>query len=289
MKIYDAVVIGGRGAVGSLVAGHLAGDGLAVLAVDRTPVPRTSPTYDHTIGDILHPDDTLQQVLASASTVVLAVPESVALAWSTALAGPGMLVVETLSVKSSFAAKIAETGIDGTALGINPMFAPALGMSGRPVAAVTHKGGPAVDAFLDRISSWGADVVRVDADRHDRLAAATQALTHASIMAFGAALSKLDVDGALVHAVAPPPARTALALLARISGGEPEVYRDVQAGNPYAVAARRALADAVRELDDTVDGGSEQEFAALMKRAAAGVPDATGYRALCATIFDIVR
>nr|WP_296780745.1 prephenate dehydrogenase dimerization domain-containing protein [Rhodococcus sp. (in: high G+C Gram-positive bacteria)] len=288
MKIYDAVVIGGRGAVGSLVAGHLAGDGLAVLAVDRTPA-HESPTYDHTVGDILHPDETVQRALTSASIVVLAVPESVALAWSTALAGPGTLVVETLSVKSSFAAKIAETGIAGTSLGINPMFAPSLGMAGRPVAAVTHRGGPAVDAFLDRLSGWGADVVLVDADRHDRLAAATQALTHASILAFGAALSKLDVDAALVHAVAPPPARTALALLARISGGEPEVYRDVQAGNPYAVAARRALADAVRELDVTVDGGSEQEFAALMKRAAAGVPDADGYHALCASIFDIVR
>ncbi|MDJ0392775.1 prephenate dehydrogenase/arogenate dehydrogenase family protein [Rhodococcus sp. G-MC3] len=289
MKIYDAVVVGGRGAVGTLLAGHLAEDGLTVLAVDRTPAPEGPSPYDHAVGNVDRPNEPLRRTMKAAPIVVLAVPESVALSLPAELVGPNSLVVETLSVKSNFAARVDESFGTGTVLGINPMFAPSLGMAGRPVAAVEHRGGVAADEFMDRLSRWGATVVHVDADQHDRLAAATQALTHASVLAFGVALSTLDVSAELVDAVSPPPARTTLALLARICGGEPEVYWDVQAGNPYAASARRALADAVRELDDTVATGSEPAFAALVQRAGAGVPDGDRYRTLCASIFGIVR
>jgi prephenate dehydrogenase len=272
-----------------LIAGLLAADGLSVLAVDRSDPAIGDSRFDHVVGDALCPDTDLISRFDRAAIVVLAVPESVALAWSPSFAGPDTVVVETLSVKSGFAAKVASWPSRGGVLGINPMFAPSLGMQGRPVAAVAHRGSSAVEDFVRRVGSWGATVVQVDADRHDRLAAATQALTHGSGLAFGSALARLDIGDDLVDAVAPPPARTQLALLARITGGEPEVYWDVQAGNPYAAEARRALRDAVTELDDTVTTDVESEFTALLGRAASAVPDSDAYRALCGELFGIVR
>jgi prephenate dehydrogenase len=219
---------------------------------------------------------------------VLALPESVAERVSLAHAGQNALVVETLSVKTGFSTKVRADSSSTEVLGINPMFAPSLGMSGRPVAAVRHRPGPRVDAFLGRITSWGGRIVDVDADTHDRLAAATQALTHASILAFGTALAALDVDPELLEMIAPPPARASLALLARVSGGQPEVYWDVQAGNPHAAAARRALAVAVTELEDVVDSGSPGQFTEYLNRAGSSVPDLESYRDLCAELFGIV-
>ncbi|WP_072806560.1 prephenate dehydrogenase dimerization domain-containing protein [Rhodococcoides yunnanense] len=285
MDIYDAVVVGGRGAVGTLIAQLLESDGQSVLTVD--PAERRGGP-GHLCADALAPDAALRSLLASAAVVVLAVPESVALQIPLSLFGEETLLVETLSVKTGFAARVAEDRT-GPTVGINPMFAPSLGMDGRPVAAVVHREGKPVDDFLARITSWGGRVVTTDAEGHDRLAAATQALTHASVLAFGSALRALDVDPALVDAIAPPPARTALALLSRISGGEPEVYWDVQSGNPYAAAARSALADSVRELDSTVNSGSEARFAELMAEAGSSVPEGNAYRALCAELFGIVR
>ncbi len=289
MNDYDAVVVGGRGAVGSLVAGLLADDGLSVLAVDREPVSPSSSKFHQCVGDGLDPDHMLRHTLKSAEIVVLAVPEAVALSWSPVLVGANALVVETLSVKSGFAAKVAASSTSTAVLGINPMFAPALGMAGRPVAAVTHQPGDRVEEFLDRITRWGGRVVRMDADQHDRVAAATQALTHASVLAFGSALASLDVDPRLVEAVAPPPTRIMLALLARISGGEPEVYWDVQSGNPYARTARASWAEAVRDVESAITSGSESNFTALMERAGSPLPNAEKYRELCGRLFGIVK
>lgn len=289
MNDYDAVVVGGRGAVGSLIAGLLADDGLCVLAVDRDPVSPSPSKVHHCVGDVLTPDHILARTLKSANTVVLAIPEAVALAWPPGLSGTNALVVETLSVKSGFAAKVAASTASTQVLGINPMFAPSLGMEGRPVAAVAHRPGDRVEEFLERITRWGGRVVRMDADQHDRVAAATQALTHASVLAFGSALASLDVDPRLVEAVAPPPARTMLALLARISGGEPEVYWDVQSGNPYAATARASLTDAVREFQSAVTSGSESKFRTLMERAGSPLPNGDEYRELCRRLFGIVK
>jgi len=64
----------------------------------------------------------------------------------------------------------------------------------------------------------------------------------------------------------PPPHTALLSLLARIASGAPEVYWDVQAANPYAPAARRALSRGVSQLTDVVDDGTCAEFGDLLDR-----------------------
>lgn len=282
------MVVGGSGAVGSLMVELLRGDGIAVTIVDVHARPDAATPI--TVGNITDPDDLLVSVLARAATVILAVPESVALAADLSAVRSDALLVETLSVKSGFARHLNDADHLGAAVGINPMFAPSLGMSGRPVAAVVHRRGPPVDAFLESIARWGGRVVVLDAARHDRLAAATQALTHASVLAFGLALAELDLPFVEIDAVAPPPHTTMLAVLARITGGEPEVYWDVQAGNPHAAEARAALRRAARQVSETVDSGSEAEFARLLSQAEAALGGSGDrYRAVCAEMFGIVR
>ncbi|WP_415974027.1 prephenate dehydrogenase dimerization domain-containing protein [Rhodococcus sp. 077-4] len=285
----SVVVVGGSGAVGRLLVDLLRADGVPVMVVD---VHAGSPAGGSavTVGDITAPDDRVALLLARAATVILTVPESVALAADLSAVSPDALVVETLSVKSGFASHLENIRPVGATVGINPMFAPALGMDGRPVAAVVHRQGTSADDFLDRITRWGGRVVVLDAARHDRLAAATQALTHASVLAFGLALAELDLPFVDIDAVAPPPHATMLAVLARITGGEPEVYWDVQAGNPHAADARAALHRATQKLSETVDSGSEAEFARMLTQAEAALGGSGDrYRAVCAEMFGIVR
>ena len=268
-----------------------------LLLADRVPVTivdvhgGSAPGGSAAIaGDITEPDAPVESVLRQAATVILAVPESVALRADLSAIRPDTLLVETLSVKSGFSRHVQDARPIGAAVGINPMFAPSLGMAGRPVAAVVHRPGPPVDAFLDSITRWGGRVVHLDAARHDRLAAATQALTHASVLAFGMALAELDLPFVDIDAVAPPPHATMLAVLARITGGEPEVYWDVQAGNPHAADARAALHRATQTVSETVDSGSEADFARLLAQAEAALGgNGDRYRALCAEMFGIVR
>jgi prephenate dehydrogenase len=200
------------------------------------------------------------------------VPEPVALLAIGRLVGtlrPDALIVDTSSVKSTVVPALhAAVMIAGEAeaLSLNPMFAPSLGFAGHPVASVVVRDGQRGRALCDLIEQWGARVVNVTADQHDRLAAAAQALTHAAVIAFGAALAELDVDIADLDRIAPPPHTALLSLLARITSGAPEVYWDVQAANPYAPAARRALSRGVSQLSDVVEDDDSAAFGDLLDR-----------------------
>lgn len=272
-------VAGGAGAVGTMLVGLLRDAGAEVLVLD--------PRDPHRPADVTSGAPDLAAAVGAASTVVLAVPEPVALAAAETLPRflrPGTLLVETLSVKTRFAAALRRSAPDVQAVGINPMFAPSLGMTGRGVCVVVHHDGPGVDPFLGVLA--GATLVRLSAEEHDALCAATQAATHAAVLAFGLALADLGVPAERLAAAAPPPHTVALALLARIGLGSPEVYWDVQAANPAAPRARAALADGLARLSRVCEHGTEAEFEELL--ATARVPlgaAAERYGDLCARLF----
>ncbi|WP_432133489.1 MULTISPECIES: prephenate dehydrogenase/arogenate dehydrogenase family protein [unclassified Streptomyces] len=266
--IGRAVVVGGAGAVGRLFTERLIGADVEVTVVDPALGPGAEPEAARRVqGDITAVDPALAAELGRADLVVLAVPEPVALAALPGLAvalRPGAVLADTLSVKQAVARAVREHAPGVQAVGLNPMFAPALGFTGRPVAAVVVHDGPGVTELLGLVEDWGATVERVDAAQHDRLAAASQALTHAAVLGFGLALAGTGVPAAELRPIAPPPATTLLALLARVVGGTPEVYWDVQYANAEAPAARKALAAAIHRLAETVEHGTEAGFAALL-------------------------
>jgi prephenate dehydrogenase len=264
------VVVGGAGAVGRMVVDLLVQAGGEVAVVDRAATG--SPT-EVVRGDVTRPEPALRDLLGRADVVVLAVPEPVALAALPAVLDalrPGALLLDTLSVKGPYVAAVGQAAVGLEVLGLNPMFAPSLGIAGRPVAAVVVHDGPRARRVRELVVAAGAHVVELSADGHDRLAAATQALTHATVLAFGLALAELDVGIDALVGVAPPPHLTMVALLARITSGAPAVYWDVQAANRHAPAARRALAEGARRLADIVESGaahgSSDAFADVLDR-----------------------
>jgi len=270
--IGRVVVAGGSGAVGSLFAERLQESGNDVVIVDRATPGPAHRVARFVRGDISDPGAEVADVVRTADALLLSVPEPVALAAIGRLVRtvrPDALIVDTLSVKSTVVPALHAAAMiagEAQALSLNPMFAPSLGFAGHPVASVVVRDGQRVRALLDLIEQWGARVVTVTADQHDRVAAAAQALTHAAVIAFGAALAELDVDIADLDRMGPPPHTALLSLLARIASGAPEVYWDVQAANPHAPAARRALARGVSQLTGVVEDGDRAAFGDLLDR-----------------------
>jgi prephenate dehydrogenase len=288
------VVAGGAGAVGGLVVDLLLSAGADVVVVDvAAPPAELARVCAYARGDVCAMDARLVAEMRRADIVVLAVSERVAMAAVPALARelrPGALLVDTLSVKTGIVAALAAHASHLEAVSLNPMFAPALGFDGRAVAAVVVRDGPRARALLDAVGRRGGRVAEVDADEHDRVAAVTQALTHAAVLAFGLALDELDVAVEDLGAVATPPHLTLLALLARIASGGPETYWQVQAGNPHARRARTALAAGLATLADTADHGTGGDFAAILERAHARLgPDRDAYARMCEELFVVAR
>lgn len=281
------VVVGGSGAVGGMFTGLLAQGGAMVCVVDTLRPAVSSDAQRFIMADITAPCAEALDELVSADLLVLAVAEPVALAAVPVVARamrPDALLAETMSVKTPIATAIQGAGIQ--AVGLNPMFAPSLGMAGRPVMVVIHEDGPRVPGFLQMLSNDGAKLVTVDAREHDRLTAAAQALTHSAILTFGLALGELEVDIEQLSSIAPPPHALMLALLARIASGTPEVYWDIQDANPFAAPARRALGNAVRHLIEVTETDGASDFAATVQRLREVLgPTLPSYRELCARTF----
>ncbi|PWI08954.1 prephenate dehydrogenase/arogenate dehydrogenase family protein [Streptomyces sp. NWU339] len=287
--IKRAVVVGGAGAVGRLFAGRLLASSAEVTVID-TAASCGVPGARYVRGDITAPGFRVGAEVGHADLVVLALPETAALSAVPEVARelrPDAVLVDTLSVKQPITRAVRDAAPGVQAVGLNPMFAPSLGFEGRPVAAVVVHEGPRTGEVLRLVEEWGARVVRVGAQEHDRIAAAVQALPHAVVLGFGLALRALDVSAADVAAVAPPPVNTLLALLARVTSGTPEVYWDVQAANPEAEAARSALDEGLRRLAEATGGSAE--FAALLADARAALGSGLDhYRDTCARLFHHV-
>src|SRR5687768_4861123 len=157
-----------------MFADLLRGSGVRTRVIDARP-----GGTDSIAGDITAPDAEVAEAVSRANLVLLAVPEPVALRALDPLAAivrPGAVLSDTLSVKSRFAARLADFPAAVEQVGLNPMFAPDLGMAGRPVAAVVTRGGPGSTALLDLVADWGGRVVRCTPEEHDATVAATQAL-----------------------------------------------------------------------------------------------------------------
>jgi prephenate dehydrogenase len=288
------IVAGGAGAVGRLMVDLLHRAGADVLAVDvAAPPAEVVQVCAYARGDVCAMDAPLVAELRRADIVVLAVPERVALAAVPALARelrPGALLVDTLSVKTAIVATLATHAAQLEAVSLNPMFAPALGFDDRAVAAVVVHDGPRARALLDAVDRRGGRVAELGADEHDRVVAVTQALTHATVLAFGLALDELGIAVEDLGAAATPPHLTLLALLARVTSGRPETYWEVQAGNPHARRARTALAGGLATVADAADYGTGADFAALLERAHQSLgPDSDAYARICEELFAVAR
>ncbi len=285
--LRSAVVLGGSGAVGRMLAAELTGAGIRVTVADKT----VSATGSATIAaDARRPGPALHDVLAEADVVVMALPEDVAcvaVAPVTAAMRHEALLVDTLSVKGGIVPMI-EASTVAEAVSVNPMFHPDLGLRGRPIVVVPVRKSLRARAFLDVLSASGAQLTELTSAEHDGLMAAAQVVTHAAILSVGASLRALGTNFATLCAVAPPPHLTMLALLARLCAGEPSVYHDIQAANPAAPAARQALVTSLTELDSLVADGTTAKFAQYLEDIRAHLGANAGALArYCAELFHM--
>jgi prephenate dehydrogenase len=282
------VVAGGSGQVGRMLVQLFVQAGLDVCVADLTR-PREPLGGRFFLADVMATPGPVRDELRRADAVVLALPERAALAAAPAVVQmmrPDALLVETLSVKTRFSSLLGQSGANIEVVGLNPMFAPLLGMSGRPVIAVVSRAGPRGNELLRVVSASGACLTRMTAEDHDRLTAGLQALTHVTVLAFGMALASLDFEVADAAALAPPPYTILLALLARIVSGTGELYWDIQAGNPYAERSREALINAAMRLHE-ISALDDQVFVSMLRQTADLLGEKTEtYRDLCGRMVE---
>lgn len=271
-----AIVAGAGGGMGRMFLDRLRSAGCAAVGWD------VRPGDGGTAADVLDPTGEMRAALAAADLVILAVPDQVACRAAPHLAramDAGAMLVDCTSVKAPYAAAVGDAGDCGL-VSVNPLFGPGLDWAGRSIVVTELRPPRRPERLTAFLEGAGLRIIRLDAARHDRLAAEAQAQLHAALLGFMAAASP---DGMLFDT---PPHRVTRMLAARILSGAPQVYWEIQTANPFAPEARRRLIAALQALDAICAAGDAEGFARLLDHARGNLgQDAGDLSAQCLRLF----
>jgi prephenate dehydrogenase len=260
----SVAVVGANGTVGRWLVALAVESGHLVTGVDLNDHPSPDLSRcDYVCADVTAPTSEAIAVFGKADWVLICVSEDSALKAIPSLLSmmkQDALWVDTLSVKTNVASCVYSCLGSHEALSINPMFAPVGPRSCGNIAVVTIRSGYLGDLFLEMLRAGGFVIRLTTADAHDRTVAVVQAATHAAILSLADVLCNMggDIDDALLFST--PPFLAMMSLAARMTGLSPQVYWDVQAGNPHGRTARAALRDAIAQIDSAIGNGDYQAF-----------------------------
>lgn len=239
-------IIGGRGAFGQWCARLFERHGFPVQIADGDP--QQPPAVSQT---------EVNQALAQRSQiVVVAVPigetEKV-LTEVAAVVSASSLVVELTSVKTPFEAVIAH--MPAPVLSLHPMFSPVVRSARGQRCVVCSQGrvGPLGEQLLNLLRAEGITLVQMSPDRHDRIMALVQGLTHVQAMTAAHCLAALGVDLNETQSVASPVYRIRLAMVGRVVAQNPRVYAEIQRYNPYVKPVIEQLVRSTQHLTSLLE------------------------------------
>ncbi len=253
----EAVVIGGKGGMGSWIATFLAGQGHRVTVLD--PAPSVSPFAE--ITDLSHG-------VAEADLVVVAVPMGVtrSVLEDVAEIDPRGVVAEMCSLKGHLQPAMQRLRSGGLRLvSFHPMFGPEVRMlSGRTIVFCTEADSKDLALVRGLFEGTSAELVEVDIAEHDRRIASVLGLTHLSNLAFARALMGLQARASDLAEVAGETYNKQLGTTREVTEENPELYFQIQALNPVAAEVADGLVAAVKEWREAVVSGDGDRFAQLM-------------------------
>ena len=121
----------------------------------------------------------------------------------------------------------------GPVAGLHPMFGPDVaGFTGQVFVFAPGRDNGAAEPLLEQIRIWGARVVEVSAEEHDRAMSIIQALRHFTTYAYGTFLAKIHPDIRQILELSSPIYRLELEMVGRLFAQDPHLYADIILASP---------------------------------------------------------
>jgi len=256
-----ALVIGGGGLMGGWLAAFLDNQGFDVLLADPVFGNAGEAKAENVFAD-------WQDAPADVDLIVVATPirASVEIIEALAHAGSKALVVEVASIKSPLIEPLRNAARAGlTICSAHPMFGPDTRLlSGRHVLLMDAGCPAAIDQVTALFADTMAEVTQVPLADHDRLIALVLGLSHAINIAFFTALEKSGVSADQLAGISSTTFKRQLDIARDVAGENPDLYYEIQQLNEHAPMARRALNEAVRSIEASVENDDAEGFRRLM-------------------------
>ncbi len=243
-----AVVVGGAGRMGRWLVRFLENQGWVALALDPAAAAEEN--------------ERARDAFPSAELIVCSTPpdETRRLYERWAAAPPAGVVVDVASIKSPLVEAIAALrAAGGRVASIHPMFGADTPLLRNKEVVLCDTGDADAMAVAEALfRPTTARLVRLPLDVHDRVMAEVLSLAHATAMAFALAVPD---EAPVVHSNT---YRALTSLAANAADQNPDVYFQIQSGNPYSQAVIDRLLGAVEQVRAVVVGHDPAEFARLL-------------------------
>jgi chorismate mutase / prephenate dehydrogenase len=238
-------VVGGRGAMGALIARMFGDLGHSVLVADHETDLKpgdAAAVSDVTVVSV--PIDVTEQVIREIGPRLR--PES--------------LLMDVTSVKSEPMRAMLEA-TQASVVGTHPMFGPSVhSVQGQRVVVCPGRG--------DHWSQWvgamftarGLAVVETTPEHHDRMMATVQVLTHFQTQVHGLTLARLGAPLAETLRFTSPAYLMELYMGARHFAQSADLYGPIEMKNPATPSVTTTYLKAAREVADIVTSGDRDRF-----------------------------
>jgi chorismate mutase/prephenate dehydrogenase len=255
----SAVVIGGAGRMGRWLQRFLTALGYRTGVID----PAASPS-----------DDALaRQLLPRAELVMCSVPPAAIAEVYVALAAnpPAGVVVDIASIKTPVIGPIRSLQKVGVRVAsIHPMFGPSAVLLRDADVVICDTGDTEATSMVERLfQPTTARLVHLALADHDRIMADLLSLAHATAIAFSLSLPAAE------HAVHSTTFQALEALAAAVVRESPEVYYEIQTGNPHSMEALERLRIGLDRIVAAIKSHDAEGFRLLFDEGRRRTPEST--------------
>jgi chorismate mutase/prephenate dehydrogenase len=253
----SAVVIGGAGRMGRWLRRFLGALGYTTGVIDPTASPD-----DNALA---------RQLLPRAELVVCSIPPAAIAPLYDELAAnpPAGVVVDIASIKTPVIGPLRALQRAGVRVAsIHPMFGPSAVLLRDADVVICDTGDAFATSMVERLfQPTTARLVRLDLANHDRIMADLLSLAHATAIAFSLSLPQAE------HPVHSTTFQGLEALAAAVVRESPEVYYEIQAGNPHSMEALERLGSALNRIVAAIRDRDSKGFQRLFDEGRRRTPE----------------
>ncbi|HID60342.1 MAG TPA: prephenate dehydrogenase/arogenate dehydrogenase family protein [Hadesarchaea archaeon] len=179
----------------------------------------------------------------------------------------GALVADAASVKSEAVETMQNLKVDVELVSIHPLFGPGVReIRGKDFVVVPVKPGKRYAKLKGLLTELGASVTEMDAEKHDRVMAVIQCMTHFILLAYLHSLKSLK-GFKFARKLRTPMFARLMELAKSVLAGNPELYGELQVHNRYARMVRSCLLEACRSLDVAFSAGNSKSAKVIFRGA----------------------
>lgn len=238
------VVVGGKGALGSLFAERFREAGATVHCLDQGD-------WQQAENYCQHADLVLVSVpIATTEDIISSLPEL----------PQHCILADVTSVKQK-PLQAMLTQHTGPVVGLHPMFGPQVATLAKQLIVITEGRQPeAYQWLLDTLSRWGAQLYTTTAAQHDEAMGFIQVMRHLSTFVYGAHLAEEHADLQQLLDLSSPIYRLELMMVGRLFAQNADLYADIILAHPENFAMLRRYLATFDEYLTTLEQGDKSKF-----------------------------